>query len=336
MSDIDRPHDRFFRERMSHRETARDFLENYLPEEVRDHLDLETLRLEPGTFVDAGLREHRSDLLYRVRRADGGGCVFVYMVLEHKSRPDPLVSLQLLRYQTRIHARQARREGLPLSPIVPIVLYHGRTRWRVPETFGGLVKAPNPLRSGGLDFRYRLVDISRYSDEEIRGATLLRVTLLALRHVFDPDLRRRAPAILGLLRDVLDTRTGIDALRVVLQYLGEAAGRLGPSALRRVVSEAFPAEGERIMKTLHGEWIEKGRRRGLEQGLEQGRREGAISVAQRHVLEVLELRFGELPAFVGGTVRDVEDLSALEALLRRAVTANSLDDFHAELDRPAP
>jgi hypothetical protein len=43
MTEITNPHDRLFKEIWSRRESAQDFFRNYLPEEVLDAIDLNTL-----------------------------------------------------------------------------------------------------------------------------------------------------------------------------------------------------------------------------------------------------------------------------------------------------
>jgi predicted transposase YdaD len=46
MSELQNPHDRFFRETFSRLEVARDFLTEYLPSEVVAVLNLDTLELQ--------------------------------------------------------------------------------------------------------------------------------------------------------------------------------------------------------------------------------------------------------------------------------------------------
>ena len=52
-SEIVDPHDTFFRQLLSDPVVAADFVQNYLPAEVVDLLDLSQLRIEKDTFVDA-------------------------------------------------------------------------------------------------------------------------------------------------------------------------------------------------------------------------------------------------------------------------------------------
>ena len=49
------PHDKFFKELMSRKKSALDFLRYYLPEEIVNQLDLPTLSISKDSFVDKEL-----------------------------------------------------------------------------------------------------------------------------------------------------------------------------------------------------------------------------------------------------------------------------------------
>src|SRR4051812_22998721 len=110
MAEKTTPHDQFFKRLFGNPEIATDFLRNYLPEEILARIDLETLRLEKESFVDPALRESFSDLLFSVKLAAGGE-VFIYLLLEHKSSPEPFVAFQLLRYIVQFWECMRERGG---------------------------------------------------------------------------------------------------------------------------------------------------------------------------------------------------------------------------------
>jgi predicted transposase/invertase (TIGR01784 family) len=97
---VQNPHDRFFRESFGRLEIVRNYLEEYLPAEVRRLLNLDSLARQEGSFIDEAMKEHQSDLLYQVQLTSGAEA-YLYFLFEHKSYPDPLVGLQLLRYMVR-------------------------------------------------------------------------------------------------------------------------------------------------------------------------------------------------------------------------------------------
>jgi predicted transposase/invertase (TIGR01784 family) len=66
MTSISNPHDKLFKQIWSDRETAADFLANYLPQDISVLMDLKTLEICKDSFVDKHLKEYFSDLLYTV------------------------------------------------------------------------------------------------------------------------------------------------------------------------------------------------------------------------------------------------------------------------------
>jgi len=200
MSELSNPHDRFFKQVLARPEAASDFLAHYLPPEVARELDLTAPELVKDSFIDAELQQHLSDLLYRVRLR-GGGEAYVYVLFEHKSAPEEWVAFQLLRYLVRIWEQVRQEKIKKLPPIFPLVLYHGRRPWRVARHFSSLIawEEVAALRKYAPEFEYHLVDLSAYSEAEIKGEVFLRVGLLLLKHIFSRKLEPRLPEILALL-----------------------------------------------------------------------------------------------------------------------------------------
>ncbi len=227
MTEISNPHDRFFKEVLSRQEVARDFLLHYVPANIVGLLDIDSLEIRKDSFVDKDLNEHFSDILYCVNMKQGGSS-YVYALFEHKSYPEPLISLHLLRYMIRIW-EQALKQGVarPLPPIIPIVVYHGRTRWKIGLEFFDLFDdLPEELKSFAPGFQYLLCDLSRYSDEEIKGAVRLRAAFILLRHIFLEDLRERLPEIVKLLASLVDKRSGLEYLETVLRYVASGSDQI--------------------------------------------------------------------------------------------------------------
>ena len=111
---VQNPHDRFFRQSFGRPDIARNFLEEYLPPDLQQALDLNTLVLQDGSFVDEEMQTHHTDLVYQVGLTHNSHA-YLYFLFEHKSYPDPWVAFQLLRYMTRLWERQ-RQGKEPLAP----------------------------------------------------------------------------------------------------------------------------------------------------------------------------------------------------------------------------
>ena len=141
--DLAQPHDSLFRAVFGDPAEAAGLLRAHLPEAVANGLDWSTLTVEKSHFVAPELRATESDLLYSIRRRAGGRSAWLYVLLEHQSTTKPRerwLRLRLLRYCCRIWERDRRRhpDETELRPIVPLVLYQGRGRWRHATEFSDL------------------------------------------------------------------------------------------------------------------------------------------------------------------------------------------------------
>ena len=77
MDDIANPHDKLFRQTWSDLETAKSFLHHYLPRQVLDLADLDTLEICKDTFVEKELKDLYSDLLYKVHLAGADSYIYI-------------------------------------------------------------------------------------------------------------------------------------------------------------------------------------------------------------------------------------------------------------------
>lgn len=268
---VQNPHDKFFRDSFGRVEIARNYLEEYLPADVRALLDLDTLLLQDGSFIDETMQEHQSDLLYQVQMIDGR-VAYIYFLFEHKSYPDPTVLLQLLRYMVRFWERQIK-DSAPLMPVMPLVIYHGERAWNGPVDFHSLLQAPTALQPYLPDFRFHLSDFSHLSDETIKGEIWLRVSLSVLRAIFDPHLRRELDNLIGLMFELRRQQTGLEYIHTVLYYLSKATERVKLEDLQQALLRQG-AQGDKLMSTIAQEFIQEGIKQGLEQGFKQGIEQG--------------------------------------------------------------
>ena len=238
-------------------------MESYLPPAMLARLDLSTLKLEHESFVDAELRKHFSDLLFSVKTTDQDA-VFIYLLLEHKSAPEPWVAFQLLRYIVKFWERQHEQgcERLPL--VIPIVFYHGHERWNVARNLSALI-APTDLGAlakYAVDFEYDLRDISLRTGEEIKGKTKLRVGLELLRFIFSDVLEQRLPEIFRPLRE-LSRADAIEFMRPVLAYLSAARKKLNREKVREAMENVFPPMEFNKEAVFIQEWMEEGKHDGV-------------------------------------------------------------------------
>lgn len=303
------PHDKFFKDVFSKKETAVDFLFNTLPADVLQLLDLGTAEIRKDSFI----KEFFSDLLYEVKLAGSVG--YIYVLFEHKSFPDRFTSFQLLKYMIQIwelHRRQSTRRDLPV--ILPLVLYQGIGTWDDGVRFRSLLDSgQESLFPYVPDFQFILIDLSRFSDEQIKGGVVARVMLLAMKYALRDELPEKLFEMLKLLSDLADRKKGLECLELLFRYLSQATDKLSKEDFRKALS-AIPEKGD-SMPTLAEQWIE------------EGRVEGRVTEARDVILELLEEQFGTVPSSLSEKLRQIGSYEVLRLLRRQVKASSSLGEF---------
>jgi len=276
-SEISNPHDRFFKDLFSREEAGRDFFVSYLPPEILSLIDPDSSELVKDSFTDKELGEYFSDMIYKVRLKEGRTAC-IYILFGHKSYSEPLAGFQVLCYLVRMWEKivrkhtekrkvrskdgkktaQDREHRFRLPRILPVIISHGRYRWNVPADFGYLFDPCPELDAYTPDFSYLLYDLSRYSDEEIKGTVILKAGMLLMKYIFSGGLAERLPEIFGLLRELSAERTGLEFLQTVMVYLTRGTDRIGKEDLEKAVLSAFPETGGTLMATVAEQWFQDG------------------------------------------------------------------------------
>ncbi|EDL9044605.1 Rpn family recombination-promoting nuclease/putative transposase [Salmonella enterica] len=181
------PHDAVFKQFLCHPDTARDFLEIHLPTTLRQICNLNTLRLESGSFIEEDLRPHYSDILWSLETSEGEG--YIYVVIEHQSTPDAHMAFRLMRYAMAAMQRhlEAGHKTLPL--VVPMLFYHGN-RSPYPFSLCWLDEFADPVMARKLyATAFPLVDITVVPDDEIMRHRRVALLELIQKHIRQVAMR---------------------------------------------------------------------------------------------------------------------------------------------------
>ncbi|EAX8326840.1 Rpn family recombination-promoting nuclease/putative transposase [Salmonella enterica] len=274
-------HDGLFKLFLREPDTARDFLAVHLPADIRSQVRLDTLKLEPGSFVDQKLRELHSDVLYSVETAEGHAG-YIYCLVEHQSTADRMMAWRMMRYSMAVMDAHLKKGNDTLPVVVPLLFYQGTVRpypystdWMdcfdVPALAREVYSRPWPL-----------VDVSVMEDSDLQSHRRM-----ALLELVQRDIRHRDAA--SLLRDVVqlirlagNTREQVEAVLCYIIYNGMTSESITPF-LYELAGE-IPEYKELIMGTIAQQLKEEGIQLGIQQGIEQGIEQARL-VAQQKLLE---------------------------------------------------
>ena len=152
---------------------------------LRDYIDLPCLKdVQPediedvsDQFVPLFAEERNADRVKRVH-IKGENPFFLLSLIEHKTKPDYNVSIQIFRYMIYIwdsyekeaekfHDGISRQSCFKYPPILPIVYYEGKDQWAVPLDFKSRIIEGELFQEYIPDFKYYLVPLRSYSNDEL-------------------------------------------------------------------------------------------------------------------------------------------------------------------------
>ena len=299
-----RPHDQFFRDVYSNKQYALELLQLVLSPEDWERFDWTTL---------AAQKHGNADLVFSVALKHSSGSVNIIFLLEHKSFQNRKILQQLLRYQTILYADHE-------TPIIPIVIYHGRQKWNIPRSFQqGLTPSPSQLLGDNLagkvlNFSYLLFDISQLNEEKLWSQRLPSgIIMYTLKRIWF-----LGDEVIGQLfikaKDLLPRETRKVLLERICRYISDFDPRFDWDVLRKIEAMKIKEEDQVIYELPRFEArkrreaqqerrefqreIQRERREAQKEGLEEGVKAVALKLLEKGI----ELK----------TIRDCTGLSEKE------------------------
>ena len=333
---------------------VKDLIRLCLGGEWLERLDFGTLERVPERLLSKELVRREQDVLWRVRYSPRGRSLeasgepirrpwnyldpedveypdsegeyfYIYLHLEHQSRPRVRMALDMSTYKLlalQDLTRNDFRLGDKLPTIFQVVFYNGEVAWNVPTSLLEMLQTIEGAPEG-LDFwSYKLIDAQRLDLEELVGADSPLLGLLRLEQ-------------LGNLGDLEQVSTDLQA---TLKPEDEALEEAFVTFINEVILPKLTADGERqlriealqevstmvtqrIERITQG-WLLEGKEEGKKEGEEIGIRKGQLAMLRRQ----LERRFGNLPP---DAVERLEkaDVDLLLEWSDRVLTATKLDEI---------
>jgi len=271
--------------------------------------------------VSETLKQRHDDIVWRVRLKDRW--LWVYLVLEFQSEPDPWMALRMLVYVGLLAQDLVKRDELAegkLPPILPLVLYNGLPEWNAAKNVDDLF-APSPR---GLEkFRpkmiYHLTDEARLKMHPAESVRTAVGALFRLEHGRSPeDLRQMIRALGEMLQD--PALAGLR--RSFTIWIKSLLRRKIPIAREEEINSITDLmEADTMLAERIESWFEEKWQQGMQQGMQRG--EGIL------LRRLLTRRFGSL-SDIAETRLAHASVDQLEIWGDRVLDAKSLDDVFQE------
>ncbi|SDH53572.1 MULTISPECIES: Rpn family recombination-promoting nuclease/putative transposase [unclassified Duganella] len=275
--------DILYKQLFAHPEVVRDLVAGFLVSDWARVLPVAAFERVNASYASDRGRVRHEDVVWRA--CIGGEWVYVYILLEFQSRPDKWMALRMqvyvgLLYQDLVAQHKLSKHG-KLPPVLPIVLYHGRSPWHAATQLAELMlPAPAGLEHFQASQQYLLID------QHHAGVRADIVSLLfrLLSAGTDAEMRDTLDAVAERIRQ-RDMDTARESLTRWIQLtLQDAAVQTSMDLeeaftmkMRRkfTYDEMFdPGMFERPIEKARAQAIIEGLEQGRQQGLAEGRQEG--------------------------------------------------------------
>jgi predicted transposase YdaD len=272
---IQSPHDRLINQTLQQIEAARTLLANHLPQEIVQHLKLDTLAPADTSFIDRNLRRRFADRLFSIEVSEEIvkslgmkiNYVYVFVLIDHKSTDEPQTLIQMLGYIVRIWEHSlANRQ--PLVPIIPWVIYNGVSPWRASRSLDELIPVPASWKRYVPALELAILDVSRLDDKAMVGDPILQMALTLLKYGRVAELNVVLRTLFQMLSQVISPQQARDLLDTIRVYVMSVNPVLGEKEMNDLVSEFWPVQPE--PGSVADQLIKKGEARGRAQGRAQG------------------------------------------------------------------
>lgn len=298
ISHIKHAHDTFFKTAMMDKRVAQEFFKAHLPKDFLPFIDLEKLELSSESYIDDLRQTTIADMLFKTEMY--GSDSYLYLVVDHQSRPDKMMPFRMLKYTCNIidqHVKETGSQSIPF--VLPFVLYHGKEAWDYSTDIRDLIDAPKILTRDYFLKPFFLVDLNKIDDDILKERAWLGVMELTLKHIFDKDLQFILQDIMSLLKTILELGAQ-QFTEATLSYILDRGQLHDKTQFIQNVKAMLTEEMEEKMVTIAEQYwlegLEKGKKEAEEKiatiaeqywsgGLEKGKEENTITIAQRLLKE---------------------------------------------------
>lgn len=142
------------------------------------------LEMYNGEFINNKYERRISDIIYKENGKE------IYYLIEHQSKVDINMPQRILDYCMELMREVKKNLNLKDATnllIVPIVIYTGTNKWTVSENFSDTQKVEEKYKKYAINLKYKLIDINKYSKEDLTNKNTKMTSMMALEKCKDKE-----------------------------------------------------------------------------------------------------------------------------------------------------
>ena len=339
------PTDKGFKAIFSHRRMIIELFQYLLPEESwAKQLQFDSLEKCNNEYTEVE-QQRSSDIVWKAKLGERD--VYIYIFMELQSRNERMMALRMLNYSAllQMDILKQQPDTKALTPVFPLVLYTGLSRWNAPTQLSDLFPdMPDELKQWQPHIQFKLIDEHRIMISESQhqqDLALIELLILAEQAKGWPVMRR----VVSELREKLNAEhidpkdTLVKAVSYRLNYLINhriTGNTEAPTFTTSEPATTLEEVSDMLDQTEHIDWyasaVEDGRSEGFENGRSEGIVEGIEQGEQKILLGLLNKRFGSdspLPLWALNKVQNANS-QQIEQWSDRLFSAKALEDVLSE------
>ena len=281
------PHDEFFKVAFSRQDVVEEYIQQFLTQGLVQNIDFQSLAISNNSYISDQLEEYFADVVWECSYGAARKPIKIAFLFEHKSYVPKFPHLQLLRYMLEIW-EDCDRNKLPLTPVVPIVVYHNadpKRHWRY-RPFADYFKETDEFLLPYIPtFDYQLTDLTSFSKEawQMLKAGLLLNSLRTLRFGGDEKYVLQNAELMFVSVGDPEKKESLETFFVAqLVYI-----------LKN--NEFSPADVYKIIQTVkkttnmssYDHLIQEAKKEGIDNGIEKGIEKGANQKEREVIANIL-------------------------------------------------
>ena len=306
----DQPHDKFFKQAFSYRQVALDYFKNFVSPKLIKQFDLRTLHMTSDSYIDDDMGEYFSDMVFSIdwkKEIKKKNMPRVYLLVEHKSYVPKFIHVQLLKYMVEVWMQDIK-DKKPLTLILPIVIYHGKRKWKY-QSFTDFFKLPDDdFKSFIPKFDYLLTDLNKFTDEELLmlNAGFLVNTLIALKHSGDEEyLKEFVERIFYRGEKYIETEVGENFIKKMNVYLSRTTDLSEKEVFK--IFELLPSPLKELGMTTYDRFVKKGEDKAKAIALKE--RQRILEENEKKIKETIKRFINKFPEMTAKEVAEVFDVN---------------------------
>ena len=282
-------HDKLFKIILSNKQEAVGFIKKVL--NSKKDINIENIELYNKEYITEKFEKRETDLTYKIAEKN------LYIIIEHQSTIDRTMPYRIQRYKMLlmneiINKKEMKKVGYEFPRVIAIVLYTGIGKWSVEK----LEDVQRPLEwYKEIDKEFELVDINKYTDEELMKDELVITKAMLIEKQKDA---RKVRDILNKVNQIVKNNPEkIKLLLEILKYilLNSKSEEIRKEADKIIKEHKGGEETVLNMVTVYNKALDEQREAGIKEGKKEGQKTGdrqrQIKTAKRLLKEKMKPEF---------------------------------------------